>query len=75
MVLPQIDSLDTEVEVGGFTLPCPVCGIPMPVTVHAQVVLDEDGDHAVHTRADASDTWAHVWSHDNGLAGEVPDDA
>lgn len=71
--LPHLPD-DGVIEVGGFLVPCEVCGLPVPMTVNAFCGEDEDGDECIFTEIITLDLELHLLSH-SGLAGEVPDDS
>lgn len=71
MDLPELPD-EGVVEVGGFLVPCEICGLPVPMTVNAFVGLDEDDDECIFTEIISLDLEMHLLTH-AGIAGEVPD--
>lgn len=72
MDLPHLPD-EGEIEVGGFLVPCEVCGLEVPMHVLAFCAKDEDGDDAIFTEIQTFDLEMHLLSH-SGITGDVADD-
>lgn len=74
-VLPQ--EHNEPVTVGGLLWPCPVCDLPIPVTIEAARIRDEDGDDCVWIEQNMADLELHALTHENDTIATVdwgPDD-